>query len=849
MPQAAMHISLPRSHSSNRLRPMVALTMAAALITSVLAPSPALAAGSVLLTGFEDSELIGITHSDTDNDEFSTSTDFASEGSQSLRFDIAGSDSGSTATPLLWLEDGTALDDHDWTDYERLQVGVVNADDTATTLYMSVRDAEGTYHQRELAAGPYDYRVFDLSTDAIADAGVDLANLEHIHVGTPRSSEARTLLVDNIRLADEPVDEAAEQNAVIDQLAALADVPAALSEVDRQLRRASRSLGPPHHESHTPMQEQIGALIEESEELADRASQLETIDELHELLDEVEELEPRAERMLQISTVRLSNPRAMFSLDTADSMGLVYPRDLPWESTGDSPSLGMVRGEQEHLQTVVVPYGVQMTGVQADVLEISGPEGDGTDGSGSGAGLSVDLHPIGSLYTEPTGAYGRPTYTGWTPDPIRDDLSSVDIPAGDIQPWLVSVESDQDATPGDYQVTIEVSAEGEPGQQLDIDVQVWPIEIQEGSELSIAFQFTPWLMWDVYEATDPEEKQELLVQYWDFLDEHRIQPDQIYTTVENPADVGGFLPQPVEHIAQIHGRYGVEQFTAMYLNAGELDPEAPETWDEQIDSWLDQIGAAMADYEEVGLADEALVYGFDEATGPMLDAARYTFTRVKERFPDLPIMTTLRDDSLGVDTELEGLVDIWVPWIEGWTPEAAERARDRGDEVWWYHAISTHYPQPNWFNGYPPIDSRMLMGPMSHQAGVDGILYYATNRWVVADRGDQLLVEDDILSDWNPHTFDGTAGDGSLYYPGPEGPMSSLRLENVRDGIEDYNLMQVLRRALADTDAPTEVRERAEEALSAEAIVRHSRDFSEDPQAYREWREEVAEVIELLDRS
>lgn len=844
-----MHISLPHSHSNNRLRPMVVVAMVAALVTSVLAASPALGAGSVLLAGFEDSEPAGITHSDTDNDEFSSSTDFASEGSRSMRFDIAASTSGSTAYPMIWLAEGTALADHDWTAHEWLQVGVVNADATGAALYVVVRDREGNYHQSELAAGPYDYRVFDIDIDAIAEAGVDLSNLEHIQISTPRSSASRSLLVDNIRLADQPVDEAAEQGAVIDQLAELADVPVALTEVDRQLRRAQGALGSPGHDAHAPMQAQIDALTEKSEELGDQLSDIDTTAGLRELMEGVDQLGQQAARMLQISTVRLSNPRPMFGLDTADSMGLVYPRDVPWQSTGESPSLGMVRGEQEHLQTVVVPYGVELSDVQAEVLEISGPEGDGPDGSGSGAGLSVDLNPIGSLYTEPTGAYGRPTYTGWTPDPIRDDLNSVDIPAGDIQPWLVSVESDQDAVPGDYQVTIEVSAEDEPSQQLDIDVQVWPIEIQEGSELSIAFQFTPWLMWDVYEATDPEEKQELLVQYWDFLDEHRIQPDQIYTTVENPADVGGFLPQPVEHIAQIHDRYGVEQFTAMYLNAGELDPESPETWDEQIDSWLDQIGAAMADYEEVGLADEAVVYGFDEATGPMLDAARYTFTRVKERFPDLPIMTTLRDDSLGVDTELEGLVDIWVPWIEGWTPEAAERARDRGDEVWWYHAISTHYPQPNWFNGYPPIDSRMLMGPMSHQAGVDGILYYATNRWVVADRGDQLLVEDDILSDWNPHTFDGTAGDGSLYYPGPEGPMSSLRLENVRDGIEDYNLMQVLRRALADSDAPTEVRERAEEALGAEAIVRHSRDFSEDPRAYREWREEVAEVIGLLDGS
>lgn len=77
--------------------------------------------------------------------------------------------------------------------------------------------------------------------------------------------------------------------------------------------------------------------------------------------------------------------------------------------------------------------------------------------------------------------------------------------------------------------------------------------------------------------------------------------------------------------------------------------------------------------------------------------------------------------------------------------------------------------------------------------------------------------------------------------------MSSLRLENVRDGIEDYNLMQELQRALDASEAPAEIRERAEDALGAEAIVRHSRDFSEDPRAYRQWRQEVSEVIGLLE--
>ncbi|XSS46467.1 DUF4091 domain-containing protein [Propionibacteriaceae bacterium Y2011] len=143
----------------------------------------------------------------------------------------------------------------------------------------------------------------------------------------------------------------------------------------------------------------------------------------------------------------------------------------------------------------------------------------------------------------------------------------------------------------------------------------------------------------------------------------------------------------------------------------------------------------------------------------------------------------------------------------------------------------------------------MLMGPMSHQANVEGILYYATNRWPLGDRGDQLLVDDGILSAWNPATYFGTAGDGSIFYPGPDGPMASLRLENVRDGLEDYNLMQELKRALAaHPDAPRGLVKRGEQALGARDIVTDSRHFTEDPTQYRAWRREVARTIGLLQK-
>ncbi|NYE75460.1 hypothetical protein BKA15_006789 [Microlunatus parietis] len=816
----------------------------------VATAGPAVAAGTVLLTGFEDdSSLRGVTLADPEHDTATRSDAFAGEGSSALRFTLAGTrDSGSTIFPRVWLADGTTLQPADWSSHTYLQVGVANASATPTTLYVVVRDLDGRYLQRSLAATPYDYRVFQIRTADIAGAGVDLDRLQHIQVSAARSGEERVMFVDHVRLSDTAIDESAERAAVVPDLLALTGAADVLDRVDAELAQARELLGSDGGASYAPMKAWIDQVAGRSADLRQRLDQIATPAQLQAMLAELAELTAAPARLMQVLDVRSRRPDGLFGLDTADSMTLVYPKDLPWPSTGPEPLVELARGETEHTQLVVVPYGAALTGVSARVLDIRGPGGTAVPAEA----LAASVTPIGSLYTVPSSAYNRPTYTGWTPDPLRHDLDRVDLAARDVQPYLVSVDSGTDAAAGTFRVRVAISADGQPEQRITVTVKVWPITPQDRPELRTAFQFTPWLAWDLHGITDPAEREAMRLKYWDFLAEHKIQPDQIYTTAFDPAKPGpgDFRPQPVEDIVKIKERYGLKQFTALYLWAGLLDPNKPETWDTQIDLWIGQLETAMAEYEAAGVADQAVVYGFDESTGPLLRAAEHTFARIKERFPDLPTMTTLRDDTFGQSTGLVEEVDIWVPWVDGYRYDLAEQARANGERVWWYHAISTRYPQPNWFNGYPPIDARMLMGPMSHQSGVEGVLYYATNRWPRADRGDQLLVDDGILSKWNPATYFGTAGDGSIFYPGPDGPMSSLRLENVRDGLEDYNLMQELRRALAEhPDAPAGIRQRAEAALGATAVVRNSRDFTEDPASYREWRREVARTLQLLAQS
>ena len=48
-------------------------------------------------------------------------------------------------------------------------------------------------------------------------------------------------------------------------------------------------------------------------------------------------------------------------------------------------------------------------------------------------------------------------------------------------------------------------------------------------------------------------------------------------------------------------------------------------------------------------------------------------------------------------------------------------------------------------------------------------------------------------TDFNPRTFKLSCGDGCFIYPGENGPLPSIRLENLRNGIEDWELIKLVR--------------------------------------------------------
>lgn len=173
--------------------------------------------------------------------------------------------------------------------------------------------------------------------------------------------------------------------------------------------------------------------------------------------------------------------------------------------------------------------------------------------------------------------------------------------------------------------------------------------------------------------------------------------------------------------------------------------------------------------------------------------------------------------------------------------------------MWWYLTSRPQYPFPQFFIDYSPFDSRIIM-TLTYKQGVSGILYWAMNReWLTnLDIRDKWLNSEE--AEWKPYlyhihtkTMFNVYGIGNLIYPGREGALlPSLRLENLRDGIEDYEYLALLER-LVKEQQEGELVEEARALLNVPAeVARAANDFNPDPSALLNYRQQVAKMIERL---
>ena len=433
----------------------------------------------------------------------------------------------------------------------------------------------------------------------------------------------------------------------------------------------------------------------------------------------------------------------------------------------ESYELAMARNEFEGFQVLVYPMNGTLQGVAFEPSDLADPATGARIPKDDIAHFGQDIF---LLHAKGNGKIGDWYFHGKNfeaPDPLVSPAPT-ELPEHLSAPFWFTVRTRPDTKAGTYRGTITVKARNAPPRTLQLAVKVWDYTIPETWNFETMGQTIWGNIGRVYGKITPELKKK----YLDFLLDHRFSPVQQYADVLSPdlADIPYCIGRGMSTI-YLSGNFRVS------------------------DRGVEELKKRYDAVKQLGLIDKALVYIGDE-TKDWAEMRRRA-DAIRKACPELMIMI----GGSFPRPELDGIIDIFDPQIDQRANKVYSLPADemlplvaktqaKGEKFFWYVAAGPMLPCPNVQMEEPLIAARVLFW-MTWKFGVTGFEYYCYNIWSHNfPSNDGKRWPDVPFSPWG---WGNTNGDGMLFYPGPDGPFSSVRFENIRDGIEDWESHYVLR--------------------------------------------------------
>ena len=447
----------------------------------------------------------------------------------------------------------------------------------------------------------------------------------------------------------------------------------------------------------------------------------------------------------------------------------------------------------------------------------------------------------------------------WYPDVILGHVREADVAADVAQSFWVRVACPRDQQAGTYRGELAVSADGVETVRIPFEVRVNGFTLPKMAALPVAMNFKPngglgWLPTDAEFAERTAAKDDSAapqniwkkrhMEWVDFLADYLITYDFLYRVSRSEFD-----PEPnwdaLMHLKE-QGRLGL--FNLAYWGMRREGEKAMKDWREKAVPYYRKIYDRA---KELGILDKAFFYGNDELNPKDFDAIRRSADLIHAEFPGVPLFTTARDVDFGIGTNSLENVEWFCPLTGRYNFERAEKARAKGRKVWWYVCDGPTWNCANLHIENKPIDARSLLGAQSIFYKADGFLYWQVGKW-----HSPRTLGTDPFTDWVAASCFGFNGEGCITGVGPDGiPLPTVRLENFRDGLEDYAYVKILKDKIAEREGRASARphdqtssdwmRRAKELAAVPPSVVKALDcFNDDPSALYAWRNAMADLIE-----
>ena len=444
------------------------------------------------------------------------------------------------------------------------------------------------------------------------------------------------------------------------------------------------------------------------------------------------------------------------------------------------------------------------------------------------------------------------------PDYLAEERSLA-LPAGKYQAVFLTIKIPRDAAAGVYTGTVRVETD-KGKKQLPLRLTVYPLMLPDERHLMV----TEWYstrMFSKFHGIDTPYSElffDMLRVYAENMVEHRqnvfrVDMKSAIVTTQDKTGKLNFDFSRFDRWAEIFWNTGRMDL----LETGFLATYGPKRWS-STDIFLQDfavkkegtdetvtlpgnevIPVLMPAFEnhlrEKGWLDKTVFHIQDESSAHNVMRWREVSDYFHQYAPSLR-----RIDAIEATHFFDNL-EVWVPklnHLDAWY-EIYQKARKQGCELWFY-TVGVHMPgsYPNKGIDLPLIENRLLHW-LNYRFGLSGFLHWGFNQWRTDD----------------PYTeVDRHLGDGWHVYPKKDGLLNSIRWEQMRNGIQDYEYLWLLEDKIRSMTEPLGERfamiepSRRGKEIAAQ-VVKTATNYIRDPDVLYAVKKQVIEEILDLEKS
>ncbi len=445
----------------------------------------------------------------------------------------------------------------------------------------------------------------------------------------------------------------------------------------------------------------------------------------------------------------------------------------------------------------------------------------------------------------------------WFPDYLSDDRQC-SLAKDSLKAVYLTIKIPQDAEAGEYQAAVTIKAGGS-SISLPLSLTVYPLILPDERHIMVTewFSSRQFRKHSAFDPSDSEGLLNILKFYAENMAEHRQNVFRVsMNLIEITQTADGKMKlnfSRFDQWAQVFwdtgrmdlletgfvARFGEDGWSdtdIVLRNFRVKDESTGESKTLSGEEFLPQFLPVFVEHlREKGWLEKTVFHICDEPSNHNIMAWRNASDFIHRHAPEL-----IRLDAIETPHCLDRL-EIWVPKLDhlATMQDMYEDAQRQGYELWFYTVgIFQGGSLPNKTVDVPLIESR-LMHWLNYRFDLKGYLHWGLNAWT-----------DDPFNAPGQHR-----GDGWHVYPKDDGLLDSLRWEQMRNGLQDYECLWLLQDRIDQIRAT--LSKRVSELIKpsrrgveiASQVVETYTEYSKDPDVLYTAKRQVIDEILDLDRS